>query len=421
MDQNEEKVNAGNNDDSVNPCRSHNDAPSGMESKDSPDGAFEHLKDIFYAIRAVNRLIVKEKDRERLVQGVCDALTQNHGYASSRIVLLDEDEEIISIVESGEQSSVSSSAVRVEGETPCRCMQQVIQQNEVVIRQDGKDFPDHIAFPEGTRGKTMSVCLAYEDRVYGLLSVATPASYIIDEEEQKLFAEVAGDISFALHNIELQEERKLTVNRVQRDLKEKGLLLKEIHHRVKNNMQIIVSLIDLQSAHIKDKKSLDILTECLCRVRSMALIHESLYRSKDFAEIDFADYTETLVYDLFNVYSVDPGRINVRMDLQDASLGIDKAISVGLIINELVSNALKYAFPESRDEPGVVTISMAKQGDEMEISVQDNGIGLPADFDVDNLDSCGLEIVRTLAEDQLEGAFHISRTNGSTFTIRFKA
>jgi PAS domain S-box-containing protein len=201
-------------------------------------------------------------------------------------------------------------------------------------------------------------------------------------------------------------------------LKEKEVLLREIHHRVKNNLQIISSLLNLQSHSIKDRLYADMFKESQNRIRSMALIHEKLYQSKNLARIRFDEYIETLVRELIRFQRISTQKIEVKIDVRDISLDIDTAIPCGLIINELVSNALKHAFPDNRG--GEITIRVHSVDDMYELVVSDNGVGIPENIDIEDTSSLGLRLVTILAEDQLDGDFSLHKDEGTTVRITFK-
>ncbi|MTK63751.1 MAG: PAS domain S-box protein [Methanobacterium sp.] len=211
-------------------------------------------------------------------------------------------------------------------------------------------------------------------------------------------------------------ERKSAENQIKSSLKEKNILLKEIHHRVKNNMQIISSLLSLQTKFVNDEEALDILKESQNRVRSMAIIHEKLYQSKDLSEINFGDYIESLVSNLFYSYNANNTDIKPVYDVEDLSLNIDTAVPCGLIISELVSNSLKYAFPTKKE--GEILVSLKFRNGKYELIVSDTGVGMP-EVDVDNLDSLGLLLVFNLTE-QLDGDITINRNHGTEFIISFE-
>ncbi len=213
-------------------------------------------------------------------------------------------------------------------------------------------------------------------------------------------------------------EQREAEERIRESLKEKEILLKEIHHRVKNNLQIIYSLLSLQSGYVKDPQALDMFHECRNRVKSMAIVHEVLYQSKDLAKVKFTDYIRTLVSNLSRSFGTVSSAIDVAVNVgDDVQLGIDTAIPCGLIINELVSNALKYAFPDGKR--GRVTIDFhTEDGHNRVLVVKDDGVGLPPDLDFRNTETLGLQLVNTLV-DQLEGHIELSRDHGTEFRITF--
>ncbi|MDH5506622.1 MAG: ATP-binding protein, partial [Anaerolineae bacterium] len=212
--------------------------------------------------------------------------------------------------------------------------------------------------------------------------------------------------------------RVLAEEKILASLHEKEFLLKEIHHRVKNNLQIISSLIHLQSKKITDEQTLTILKESQNRVKSMALIHEKLYQSSDFTQIDFADYIRSLAGHLFRTYQVNSNDISYEIFAEDVSLTIDLAIPCGVIINELVSNTLKHAFPG--DMGGKITISLREASpNTLQLEITDTGVGFPKDIDFRKTDSLGLQLVNNLVE-QLHGDIQLDSQAGSKFIITFE-
>lgn len=214
----------------------------------------------------------------------------------------------------------------------------------------------------------------------------------------------------------LLQTRRLSVQ-VNQLLQDKEMLMKEIHHRVKNNLMVISSLLNLQSRYIKDEKSKEIFKESQNRAQSMALIHERLYRSTNMKSIDFADYIRSLTRDLFNTYSTQEDRIDLKMDVEDVEVDIDNAVPLGLIINEIVTNSLKYAFPD--ENAGTISISFHKQKDQYLLEVSDDGIGIPEEFEVEKSDSLGMMLINSLTY-QIGGELEMERSPGTTFRIKFK-
>lgn len=212
--------------------------------------------------------------------------------------------------------------------------------------------------------------------------------------------------------------RKNMEERIRESLEEKGLLLREIHHRVKNNLQIIISLFNLQSHYVNDKKALLALKEGQDRIKSMALIHERFYQNEGLSKIDFDDYIKRLVENLLLSSGIKPGRITTHVEADKISLDIDTAVPCGLIINELVSNALKHAFGDTN--AGNLTVSLRYIGGNMvRLVVGDDGIGLPEGFDIEKYDSLGMQLINALSS-QLEGKLTLRPGKGTTFVLDFK-
>ncbi len=213
-------------------------------------------------------------------------------------------------------------------------------------------------------------------------------------------------------------ERRHAEEQIRASLAEKEVLLKEIHHRVKNNMQVISSLLRLQSGYFKNKKYLDIFKESQNRIESMSLIHEKLYQSKDMARIDFNGYVRELINGLFQSYGVNSSNVALNINIESISLGIDSAIPCGLIINELVTNSLKHAFPEGRK--GEINVVLSRNENKIELLISDNGVGIPKEIDFRKTESLGLYLVKILAENQLQGEINLNRNRGTEFQIKFK-
>ena len=212
-------------------------------------------------------------------------------------------------------------------------------------------------------------------------------------------------------------ERKKVEDQLEASLREKEALLKEIHHRVKNNLQVITSLLTLQSNQTTDERALGILNESQGRVRSIALVHEKLYQSADLASIDFADYCRSLSVGLFRTYGVNPDKISLDIGVHEHPVSVEAAIPCGLILSELLSNALKYAFPDGRQ--GHIRVALEnKDAETCSLSVRDDGIGLPDGFDVEKSESLGLKLVHTLAA-QLGGRAQVSSDGGTAVEILF--
>ncbi|MBS3819439.1 MEDS domain-containing protein [bacterium] len=211
-------------------------------------------------------------------------------------------------------------------------------------------------------------------------------------------------------------ERKKAEEQIQKNLKEKEVLLREIHHRVKNNMQVISSLLNIQSSRTEDKKAQEALKATQKRVYSMALIHDRLYKSEDLASVDFSQYIKQISNHLLSYYRGKMGKVTIRKDIKNVFIDINKAVPLGLIVNELVSNSLKHAFPDERE--GEIRIKFHKKDSGYELQISDNGVGLPEDLDLRKATSMGMQLVSSLV-DQIEGEIELSRKPQTSFKITF--
>jgi len=210
--------------------------------------------------------------------------------------------------------------------------------------------------------------------------------------------------------------RKNLENEVAASLKEKEILLKEIHHRVKNNMQVISSLLSLQARLMKDPGSREAIRESQNRVMSIALVHEKLYQSKNLARIHYDEYLKEIAANLLHSYGIPAGKIQLDIHADDLVLPISKAIPVSLIINEMLSNALKYAFP--KDRVGTITIDFRRTGEHYILIVKDDGVGLPKKIVLDTIETLGLQLVNSLVA-QIQGTLTLQRENGTEYRIEF--
>lgn len=212
-------------------------------------------------------------------------------------------------------------------------------------------------------------------------------------------------------------ERKRAEEEIAANLKEKETLLREIHHRVKNNLQIVASLLSLQSRTISDPGILGALSDTQNRVKAMALVHERLYRSTSISRIDLADHVKYLALNLFRFYSVSSQKIQWKIEAPHIEVNINTAIPLGLVVNELITNAIKYGFP--LDRRGVLFIILQKNGQDLTLMIKDNGVGIPENFDWQNAESMGMRLINNLVE-QLDGTVSLNRSSGTAFTITVK-
>lgn len=245
-----------------------------------------------------------------------------------------------------------------------------------------------------------------------------------DKSQLELLTTIASQAAIALENSHLfsalqkeLEEKSEAEKRIKASLHEKELLLQEIHHRVKNNLQIMSSLLRLQSSHFKDQDVQNIFKESENRIKAMAIIHNKLYTNPEYDKVDFNDYIKTLIQNLFLSYGVSSSSISWKIDVSNILLNIDTAIPCGLIINELISNSLKYAFPHNKK--GNISIKMFFEDGDLVLTVKDNGIGIDSDVYLKNKETLGLKLVQLLTS-QMDGMVKLNSSHGTEFIIRLK-
>lgn len=222
-------------------------------------------------------------------------------------------------------------------------------------------------------------------------------------EEKRIQSELA-------HRTEQLEQAKKELTD---SLKEKEMLLKEIHHRVKNNLQIISSIVNLQSSYLNDHHTLGVFRETQSRINAIALLHQKIYESRLLSSIDFSIYLKDITTSIFNTFNANAEKVELEFDIQNIDVDIDYGIYLGLVLNELITNALKHAFPDERK--GKIFISV-KQKEKIEIVVQDDGIGFPANYDITESDSLGMQIISSMIE-QMDGEIIIEKNPGTKFKI----
>ena len=265
----------------------------------------------------------------------------------------------------------------------------------------------------------MRSTLNFQGELIGELIFKSAKCDQFSNEDSYIVREISNQLAVAIAQAKLQENLRNHTETLQNSLQEKDVLLKEIHHRVKNNLQIISSLFFLQSCNIKEEEHLSIFRDSQNRIKSMALVHEKLYQSEDLSKINFSEYVQNLSSYVHQTYGDKENNIRFIFDLDDIFMTIDTAIPLGLILNELLSNAFKYAFrgqPIENEVNKIITIKSKKINEQFIFEVSDNGIGLPAGFDIQNCESLGLKLVTNLAH-QINGELKIESLFGAKFTI----
>jgi len=294
----------------------------------------------------------------------------------------------------------------------------------------------------------VSIPIEFDSNIIGVINVASFRKNIFKEEDISLLSLVASQVSMVMENIRQSEELQQTYNileervkgrtlellksnallreeiekriraeiEIKKSLQEKEILLKEVQHRVKNNLQVISSMLDLQTDYVKDSGVLKLFVEAQKRVKSMALVHERMYQSEVLTDLDFTQYIENLGNYIFKIYGVNTKRISMKIDINEANIDFNRAILLGLIVNELISNSLKHAFPD--DLEGQVNVRLDSEDKYFILTTSDNGVGLPKKFRLRQTKSLGLQLVQALT-NQLKGSIKIDRRKGTRFRIKF--
>jgi PAS domain S-box-containing protein len=265
----------------------------------------------------------------------------------------------------------------------------------------------------------------YEKVMAGKVFSGEDSPFVLEDEtpgwarwEMRPWYEADGTIGGLIIYIENVTERKKADEAIRASLREKVVLLREIHHRVKNNMQVISSLLNLQAAQFGEGRFQEAMKETQRRIRSMALLHEKLYKSQDLSRIDFVEYAQSLATHLLQSFAIDPARIIITFEMDPAFFDIATANPLGLILNEFLSNAMKHAFPGGR--AGEIFVGLRRTGDDYRLVVRDNGVGLPPVFDLKGKDSFGIQIVDSLVQ-QLNGKLNVGREGGgASFELSFR-
>jgi len=293
---------------------------------------------------------------------------------------------------------------------------------EDLSKKEDRSEMENIVLAKGVNSY-ICIGLKFQTHLIGEFNFAFSESQNFNQTTLDTILEISNQVAVAIVQLSLEEKLKHHADELQNSLKEKEVLLKEIHHRVKNNLQIITSLLYLQSLKIEDEATQSIFKDSQNRVKSLALVHEKLYQSKDLARIDFSDYLKNLSSFIFTTYKTNIPNLRIDYYLDDVFLSVEVSVPLGLIINELLSNALKYAFANDQDNDSTerrILIKLKKYAaDELILSVSDNGVGLPDNFNIEDTESLGLKLVTSLIQ-QIEGKLEVHPKDYTEFKITFK-
>ena len=283
------------------------------------------------------------------------------------------------------------------------------------IRKDGREFPVELSLATWRTKEEVFFTVIARD-----ITERKQAEKELKQHRDHLEEMVEERTTKLKTAVEWLQREVLECDRVEQELRnslqEKEVLLKEIHHRVKNNLQVISSLLNLQAGTIEDPDAVETLKESQSRIRSMAFVHESLYQSDNLSEVDLGRYIHVLTTHLFRTYKINTSLISLDIDAEDAGLSVDATIPCGLIINELISNSLKYAFPGGRE--GRIYVDLHSENGQLTLIAGDDGVGFAEDVDFRNTESLGLQLVNTLV-DQIDGTIELNGKEGTEFRITF--
>jgi PAS domain S-box-containing protein len=377
-------------------------------------------------LSSCNRILARAANEESLLQDLCRIAVEIGGYRVARVAfaLDDEAKSILIKAHAGEVHPFHASLRQTwrtdtpDGPSP---LGEAVRSGEIQIVDSLAREPSLGAVADQIKAAGFGGCvvlpLRNKERAFGLLILYCAESIAVNAEELSLLEELANDLAFGISTIRDRAERERADEALVASLQEKGALLKEVHHRVKNNLQVITSLLRLEARRVENPHTRGVLRDMQNRVHSMAALHERLYRSNSFSEIDLGAYLGQLVEQLVRSLAPRPEKIAVRLDVASVGLGLDQAVPCGLLLTELVSNALKHAFPDGRE--GTLSVEVRKLDErQVALRISDDGVGLPPDFEARRQGSLGLQLVADLSR-QIGGALEIVRGAGTTFQVIF--
>jgi len=383
-----------------------------------------HLSRVHAMLSGISTLIVRVRDRQELFKEACRIAVDAGGFRMSLIAVADpETGAIIPLASAGKDLGLMAQVAEILASPesgPKTMVAQAMRDKAPVVSNDSVNDPRLLLATRYLESEVRAIAilpLVIADEAVGVLALYSSEAGFFQEEEMKLLGELANDIAFCKGAIRSRDHKKKADEALLASLKDKEALLKEVHHRVKNNMQVITSLLRLESNRIDHATTKSVLKDMQNRIQAMAALHEAVYRSDNFSQVDLGVYLRQLTGQLGRSLVAVPGQIVFRLDLFSIALDLDQAIPCGLIVNELVSNALKHAFPAGR--PGEVRIELERAGEEnLRLRITDNGIGLPPNFDLIRSKSLGLQLVADLAR-QLGGSLQVGAGPVAVFEVTF--
>jgi two-component sensor histidine kinase len=403
---------------------------------DSTDMLFDKLNVSYNNARLLHEVgltLTRQRHIEGILQDVAHILEKRLDYDRGMILLADNERTVLNFkagfgYTEDELSSLRRASFRLRPDSKgilvvCFRERRPFLVNDIdEIKHELS--PHSLDFVREMGVKSFICCpIVCVDDTIGVIAVDNvKTKRILLQSDIDLLMSLSPEIGISIQNAMVTDMQERQFNallageeKIRASLKEKEVLIKEIHHRVKNNLQIVSSLLYLQAARTEDPGAVSALTESRARVRSMALIHEKLYQSPNLASVDMGQYTRSLVSEIQYSHRTEDSSVRLTVNIGDITLGITEAIPCGLIINELVSNAVKHAFPKGGE--GEITIQLIRESAKhIALTVSDNGIGFPEHVDFRNSPSLGLSLVNSLVQ-QLDGSIELDRRAGTTFRI----
>ncbi|MBL0312754.1 MAG: GAF domain-containing protein [Holophagaceae bacterium] len=393
------------------------------------EARIQRLTQLYLALSQCNQAIVRSTDEGELFTDLCRSAVIFGGMKMAWIGLVDRPARRVAPVASygDDNDYLKGIHISLDADDPQGCgpTGTAAREDRPFWCQDFQNDPWTTPWREGgsISGWLASAALPLHRNgvVIGTLTLYSGQINAFDEEAQNLLMEMATDISHALDSFETEAQRRRTEETLRASLREKESLVKEVHHRVKNNLQVITSLLRLEASRSAQPDTKSVLKGMQNRIRSMALLHESLYRSENLERVDLPAYIKQLTAHLFRSVAAEPSHIQLELDLEPASLPLEQAVPCGLLVNELVSNALKHGFPGGRTGKVRIELRSMDEGRQITLRVIDTGAGLPADFESRRATSLGLQLVSDLVK-QLKGHLEISNGpgTGAVFEVAFE-
>lgn len=389
------------------------------------DAKILHLSRVYAVLSGINTLIVRVRDRDELFQEACRIAVAAGGFRMSLIAVVDRaTEAILPVASAGKDDGLLAQVAVLLGNpetAPKTMVGRAIREKTPVVSNDSVNDPRLLLLTRYVESEVRAIAilpLLIADEAIGVLALYSSEVDFFQEQEMKLLTELANDIAFCEGAIRSRDHKQKADEALRASLSEKEALLKEVHHRVKNNMQVITSLLRLEANRIDHATTKSVLKDMQNRILAMASLHEALYRSNSFAQVNLESYLKELTTQLRRSLVASPGQIEFHLELLPVGLDLDQAVPCGLIVNELVSNALKHGFPNGRRGTVRVEAEWASDG-LLRLRISDDGIGLAPDFAERRVKSLGLQLVADLAR-QLGGSLVIGPGPQALFDVTFR-